>query len=98
MTFNKTFWKEGDVETIVVTYSNDFVFQHVDISGTNNQCLMYALNAFYKDVNGLKKGSILWNVVNWSNKLEMRFNNKAFIFNRMLGYNTTFYDIRTKYW
>ena len=28
----------------------------------------------------------------------MRTNDNAFVFNRMLGYNTAFYDIRTKYW
>ena len=28
----------------------------------------------------------------------MRTNDNAFVFNRMLGYNTAFYDIRTKHW
>ena len=28
----------------------------------------------------------------------MRTNDNAFVFNRMLGYNTSFYDIDTKHW
>ena len=94
--FDKTLWKESDVETIVVAYSNDYVFRRVDICRTDNQCLVYSLNVFYKDVDDLKKASALWNVINWSNKPEMHCNDNAFVFNRMLGYNTVFYDIRTK--
>ena len=59
---------------------------------------MYALNAFYKDVDDLKKTSVLWNGVNWSNKPEMRCNDNAFVFNRMLGYNTVFFYYDTKDW
>ena len=55
---------------IVVTYSNVYAFRRVDISGIVNQYIMYALNAFYKDVDDLKKSSILWNVVNWSTDLK----------------------------
>ena len=72
----------------MVAYSNAYVFRRIDISGTDNQYLMYALNAFYKDVDDLKITSVLWNGVNWSNKPEMRCNDNAFVFNRMLGYNT----------
>ena len=51
---------------------------------------MYALNAFYKDVDDLKKTSVLWNVINWSNTPEIWCNNNAFVFNKMIGYNTVF--------
>ena len=74
----------------MVTYSNDYAFRRVDISATDNQYIMYALNAFYKDVDGLKKFSVLWNVVNLSNKPEIRFNDNAFVFNIIFGYNTVF--------
>lgn len=64
MIFDKTLCKESDVETTVVASSNGYIFQRVDISGTDNQCLMYTLNVLYKNVDGLKKDSVLWNVVN----------------------------------
>ena len=64
MIFDKTLCKESDVETTVVASSNDYIFQRVDISGTDNQCLMYTLNVLYKNVDDLKKDSVLWNVVN----------------------------------
>ena len=38
------------------------------------------------------------NLVNWSNNETIRCNNNAFVFNRMIGYNTVFYDIKTKNW
>ena len=57
MIFDKTLCNESDAETTVVAYSNDYVFRHVDNSGTNNQYLMNTLNAFYKDVDVLKKAS-----------------------------------------
>ena len=98
MIFDKTLCKESDVETTVVTHSNNYVFRRVDISGTDNQCLMYALNAFYNDIDDLRKASVLWNVANWSNKPEMRCNDNVFVFDGILGYNTAFYDIRTTYW
>ena len=59
---------------------------------------MYVLIEFYKNGNALKKASVLWKVVNWSNKPKMRCNNNAFFFNRMLGYNTSFYDNNTDDW
>ena len=90
MIFDKNLCNESDAETTVVTYSNDFAFRRVDISATNNQCIMYTLTSFYKNVDGLKKVSVLWNVVNWSNKLEIRCNDNAFVFNIIFGYNTVF--------
>ena len=60
--------------------------------------LTVCLDAFYKDVNDLKHATVLWNLVNWSNTTIMRTNDNAFVFNRMLGYNTSFYDIDTKHW
>ena len=37
-------------------------FRSIKISGTRNQCLQYCLNAFYHDVDDLKKATILWSV------------------------------------
>ena len=37
----------------------------------------------------------LWNVVNWSNRSVVCINDNTFVFNRMLGNNTVFCDIRT---
>ena len=59
---------------------------------------MYALNVFYKDADDLKKASILWNVVNYSNKPEMRCNDNAFVSNKILDHNTVFYDVGTNDW
>ena len=40
-----------------------YKFRCIKISGNRNQCLQYCLNAFYYDVDDLKKGIILWSVV-----------------------------------
>ena len=90
MIFDKNLCNESDAETTVVTYSNNYAFRRVDISATDNQWIMYALNKFYKDVDGLKKVSVLWNVVNWSSKPEIDCNDNAFVFNIIFGYNTVF--------
>ena len=83
---------ETDKTTTVVAYSKKFVFRIVDIGGKNNQCLQFALHAFYKDVDETSVATVLWNLVNWSNSNStMRCNDNAFVFNRMLGYNTAFY-------
>ena len=55
-------------------------------------CLQYCLNAFYHDVDDLKKTTILLSVVYWGQYAVFRTNNNAFIFNLMLGYNTALYD------
>ena len=57
--FDKTLYNESDADTTVVTYANDYVFRRVDICRTDNQCLVYTLNVFYKDVGDLKKASAL---------------------------------------
>ena len=67
-------------------------FRFIKISGNRNHCLQYCLNAFYHDVDGLKKTTILWSVVHWDHSPVCRTNNNAFIFNWMLGYNTVLYD------
>ena len=83
---------ETDKKTTVVTYSKKFVFRIVDIGGKNNQCLQFALHAFYKDVEETKVATVLWNLVNWSNtNTTMRCNDNAFVFNRMISYNTAFF-------
>ena len=63
MIFDKTLYNESDAEATVVAYSNVYILRRVDIYGTENQCLMYALNVLYKDVDDLKKASVLWNAV-----------------------------------
>ena len=63
MIFDKILYNESDAEATVVAYSNVYFLRHVDIYGTENQCLMYALNVLYKDVDDLKKASVLWNAV-----------------------------------
>ena len=98
MIFDKTACDETDKNTTVVAYSK-ILFRIVEIGGKYNQCLQFALHTFYKDVNETKQASVLWNIVNWSNtNTIMRFNENAFVFNRMLGYNTAFYDEDTKHW
>ena len=59
MIFVKPACNDSDDESTVVAYSNTFLFRRVDISGTDNQCIMYTLNAFYKDVNDLMKASVI---------------------------------------
>ena len=94
----KTACDETDKNDTVVAYSKTFVFRIVEIGGKDNQCLQFALYVFYKDVNEIKQASVLWNLINWSNIITMRTNENAFVFNRMIGYNTAFYDIFTKLW
>ena len=96
--FDKTAYGETGKNTTVVAYSKPFVFRSVEIDGKDNHCLQFALNAFYKDINDLKHATVLWNLVKWSNTKIMSCNDNAFVFNRMLGYNTSFYDLDTKYW
>ena len=95
---DKTACGEIDKNTTVVAYSKAFIFRSIEIGGKDNQCLQFALNAFYKDVNDLKHATVLWNLVNWSNTTIMRTNDNVFVFNRMIGYNTSFYDVDTKHW
>ena len=82
----------------VVTHSKVFVFRSVEIGRKDNQYLQFALNEFYKDVNNLKHATTLLNLVKWSNTKIIRCNDNAFVFNRILGYNTAFYDLDTKHW
>ena len=79
-------------KTTVVAYSKKFVFRIVNIGGKNNQCLQFALHVFYKDVEETKEVTVLWTLVNRSiTNTTMRCNDNAFVFNRMLGYNTAFF-------
>ena len=73
-------------------------FRSVKISGNRNQCLQYCLNAFYHDVNELKKATILWSVAHWGQYEVCRTNENDVVFNRMLGYNSAFYDNKLKKW
>ena len=95
--FDNTACGETDKNTTVVAYSKAFIFRIIEIGGKDNQCLQFALNAFYKNVNDLKHATVLWNLVNWSNTTIRRTNDNAFVFNRILGYNTAFYDVDTKH-
>ena len=69
-----------------------YKFRCIKISGNRNQCLQYCLNAFYYDVDDLKKGTILWLVVHWDLYPVCSKNDNTFTFKRMLGYNTAFFD------
>ena len=61
-------------------------------------CLQYCLNAFYYDVDDLKKGTILWFVVHWDLYPVCRKNDNTFTFKRMLGYNTAFFNDIVNKW
>ena len=50
MIVDNSLCNEIDAETTVVACSNDYIFRRIDIAGTDNQCLRYTLNAFYKEV------------------------------------------------
>ena len=67
-------------------------FRIVKVSGYQNQYLQFCLNTFYHDVDNIKKATILWSYVHWSTQRIYRLNDNAFIFNRMLGYNTAIFD------
>ena len=68
-------------------------FRIVRISGYRNQCLQYCLNTFYHDIDYIEKATILWSCVHWSKLGVSMLNSNAFVFNRMLGYNTAIYII-----
>ena len=67
-------------------------FRIVEISSSRNQCLQFCLNAFYHDINYMKQATILWSCVHWIKLGVCMINDNAFVFNRMLGYNTAIYD------
>ena len=98
--FDKTGCDENETDktTTVVAYSKEFVFRIVDIGGKNHQCLQFDLHAFYKDIDETSVATVLWNLVNWSNTTIMRTNDNVFVFSKILGYNTAFYDVDTKKW
>ena len=69
-------------------------FRIVEMSGSRNQCLQYCLNAFYHDIDYIKKVTIVWSCAYWSKLGVCMINDNAFMFNRMLGYNTAiYYDV-----
>ena len=67
-------------------------FRIVKISGYQNQCLQFCLNAFYNDVDNIKKATILWSCDYWSKERICRLDDNALVFNRMLGYNIAIFD------
>ena len=67
-------------------------FRIVKISGYQNQCLQFCLNDFYNDVDNIKKATLLWSCAYWGKERISRLNDNAFVFNRMLGYNTVIFD------
>ena len=67
-------------------------FRIVEISGSRNQCLQYCLNAFYHDIDYIKKATILWSCTHWSRLGVSMLNDNVFKFKRMLGCNTAIYD------
>ena len=67
-------------------------FRTVTISGCQKQCLQFCLNAFHNDVDNLRKATLLWSCAYWGKEQICRLNDNAFVFNRMLGYNTAIFD------
>ena len=98
MIFDKSSLTDDDLNQTVAAYSVPFIFRVVPITGDDNQCLQFSTGVFYKDVIESSKDNVLWNLVNWSNNTVMRYNDNAFVFNRILGYNTAFFDIKNKSW
>ena len=96
MLFDNSTLTDDDLNQAVAAYSVPFIFRVVPIAGDDNHCLQFALSAFYKDVDKSSKATVLWNLVNWSNTTVMRCNDNGYIFNRMLGYNTAFFDTQNK--
>ena len=45
-----------------------------------------------------KKATILWSVAHWGQFAVYHTNDNAFIFKRMLGYNTALYDDKHNKW
>ena len=60
--------------------------------------MVMVINAFYHDVDDLKKATILWSVAHWGQYEVCRTNDNAFVFNRMLCYNTALYDNKHNKW
>ena len=72
----------GNKENKGVIYCwETYKFRSVKISGSRNQCLQYCLNAFYNDVNELKKQP-------FSGQLRIGVNMKFVVQMRMLLYLT----------
>ena len=88
MIFDKSALTNEDLKETVAAYLVPFIFRVVPVSGDDNQCTQFALSTFYKNLNESSKANVLWNLVNWSNNTVMCCNDNAFVFNRMLGYNT----------
>ena len=89
----------GNLENKDIIYCwETYKFRSIKISGNRNQCLQYCLNAFYHDVDDFKKVTILWSVAHWGQYVVCRTNDNAFIFNRILSYNTALYDDKHNKW
>ena len=63
----------------VIVCWETYKFRSNKISWVRNQGLQYVLNAFYHDVDDLKKTTILWSVVHWGQYPICRTNDIAFI-------------------
>ena len=96
MLFDKSSLTDDDLNQAVAAYSVSFIFRVVPIAGDDNQCLQFALSVFYKNVDESSKANVLWNLVYWSNNSVMRCNDNGYVFNRMLSYNTAFFDTQNK--
>ena len=91
--------QDGNVENkgIILCWET-YKFRAIKISGNRNQCLQYCLNTFYHDVDDLKKATILCSVAHWGQYAVCHTNDNAFVFNRILGYNTALYDNKHNKW
>ena len=64
----------------------------IHISSNRNQNLQYSLNTFYHHINEMKKGTIFWSIGYCGQYPSCRTIDNAFIFNRILGYNSVLFD------
>ena len=85
--------QSGDLNNkCIIDRCKSYKFRFIPISGNINQCVQYCLNAFYHDIDEIKKATILWSVVYWGQYSIYRTNYNTIVFNRMLDYNTALCD------
>ena len=54
----------GNLENKGIIYCWEiYKFRSIKIIGNRNRCLQYCLNAFYHDVDDLRRATILWSIV-----------------------------------
>ena len=91
--------KIDDENTTLVAYSKAFLFRRVELGGKKRPIFTVFFECILKkNIHELKQVTVLWNLVNQSNTKIMCCNDISFVFNKMLDYNTAFYDLDNKHW